>query len=228
MLHLKKSVPNGQVIAVPTVDQVTGDGESVWASGWGNVIPSAPTSGYADELQAVQVNVLASPTDPACENWSSEYVGEYHLCAGADWEGTCVGDSGGPLARVSEGSWELAGITSFGSSPAAAGCAAPGFPGIFSRASFYGSWIPMYAEESAWIDLSSTATFVTITDLEPGYRYEARVRGYGASGGDWSEPVAATVEGDIATLSQEQGYSEFLAGDFDGDGVRRGCGVLHI
>ncbi|MDH3189728.1 MAG: serine protease, partial [Acidimicrobiia bacterium] len=64
MLKLSQPVPGGQVIRVPSAAEVTGNGETVWASGWGNTMPFAPGSGYANLLQAVELEVLAGPSDP--------------------------------------------------------------------------------------------------------------------------------------------------------------------
>ena len=53
------------------------------------------------------------------------------LCAGevAGGKDTCQGDSGGPLVSpVNGGGFRLVGDTSFG-----AGCAQPGFPGVYGR-----------------------------------------------------------------------------------------------
>lgn len=47
------------------------------------------------------------------------------------------GDSGGPLqCSLDDGTWVLAGITSFGS-----GCAKPGYPDVYTRLAFYVPWI---------------------------------------------------------------------------------------
>ncbi|XP_071535886.1 venom protease-like isoform X5 [Panulirus ornatus] len=67
-------------------------------------------------------------------------VQQYHMCAGymhGQGQGTCVGDSGGPLqCNMRDGRWYLAGVTSFGS-----GCAKPGFPDVYTRITYYLPWI---------------------------------------------------------------------------------------
>ncbi|CAF4768414.1 unnamed protein product, partial [Rotaria sp. Silwood2] len=49
---------------------------------------------------------------------------------------TCQGDSGGPLMAFVNNVWQLHGITSNGY-----GCALPGYPGIYTRVSYYVKWI---------------------------------------------------------------------------------------
>jgi len=47
------------------------------------------------------------------------------------------GDSGGPLqCRRTDGVWQLAGVTSFGS-----GCARPGYPDVYTKIQHYLHWI---------------------------------------------------------------------------------------
>ena len=121
------------------------DGSPFAISGWG-VIDDEGNMPF--ELHAAQVFRVS---DTACEDvYDNNSVGRVDLttmlCAGAlndndpnDPGGgvdTCQGDSGGPLAApTTDGAsptdptlWRLAGVVSWGH-----GCAAEGFPGVYSR-----------------------------------------------------------------------------------------------
>ena len=108
------------------------------ATGWGHT--SHDEAELQDDLHEVDLRV--TPWDECEEVYTSAYnitLEDYHLCASPEVEGqgTCVGDSGGPLhCNMGDGHWYLAGITSFGS-----GCAKPGFPDVFTRITSYTAWI---------------------------------------------------------------------------------------
>ena len=200
LLRLEQPVPGGEPIGLP--HEITGLGARTWASGWGNTDPFAPISGYPDTLQSVKLDVLAGPTDTTCAAWGSTvYHGSYHVCAGVarEWAGSCFGDSGGPLATVTNDRWQVAGVTSFGSSPSGDGCSHPDFPTIFSRVSAYSTWVSSYSPETDWVALgSTTGTSMTIAPLVPGYRYDVRVRATNYVGaGSWSDVATGLVAGSV-------------------------------
>jgi secreted trypsin-like serine protease len=61
------------------------------------------------------------------------------ICAADFFMDACQGDSGGPLfakSHVFGGPWNLLGITSFG-----VGCAQERYPGVYTLASNYRSWV---------------------------------------------------------------------------------------
>ena len=114
---------------------VAGAGErSIWnpgvlatIAGWGD---TTGNSDFSDTLQKAQVPIT---TDAYCRDAYGENDGltggfdaETMVCAGYPEGGvdTCQGDSGGPLFA----SGRVVGVTSWG-----AGCAEPGFPGVYAR-----------------------------------------------------------------------------------------------
>lgn len=117
-------------------DALERPGSIVLATGWGNTIaqPVGPGPGgvhYAYRMRVVSLPVL-SRTD--CETSYTidgiSYVDtKTMICAGKTGKDTCQGDSGGPLfLKATSGGYVQLGITSWG-----AGCAATGFPGVYTR-----------------------------------------------------------------------------------------------
>ncbi|XP_055355669.1 uncharacterized protein LOC129601002 [Paramacrobiotus metropolitanus] len=95
---------------------------------------------HPTDLQQLYLPILP---DEVCRN-ASQYAGvlsESMLCAGYMQSMTgdsCHGDSGGPLTcKRPDGSWEVHGVTSFGSLR----CAEEGHPGIYSRVVHALDWI---------------------------------------------------------------------------------------
>merc|ERR1712047_58075 len=104
-------------------------GEMVQATGWGR--DSDAAGGISEVLREVSVPVMSN------EDCDAVYsvVNDGHICIDSKGgNGTCNGDSGGPLT-CAEG--HLVGITSFG---AAAGCEAR-YPDAFTRVSYFRDWI---------------------------------------------------------------------------------------
>uniref|UniRef100_A0A8C9F8P1 pancreatic elastase II n=1 Tax=Pavo cristatus TaxID=9049 RepID=A0A8C9F8P1_PAVCR len=73
-------------------------------------------------------------------SWWGSTVKTNMVCAGGDGiTSSCNGDSGGPLnCQNADGSWEVHGIVSFGSS---LGCNYYRKPSVFTRVSAFDSWI---------------------------------------------------------------------------------------
>nr|XP_015192395.1 PREDICTED: chymotrypsin-like elastase family member 2A [Lepisosteus oculatus] len=107
-----------------------------YVTGWGRLWTNGP---LADALQQALLPVVdhATCTQP---DWWGSTVKTTMVCAGGDGQlSSCNGDSGGPLnCQGSDGSWEVHGIVSFGSS---LGCNYPKKPSVFTRVSAYISWI---------------------------------------------------------------------------------------
>ncbi|XP_033169440.1 trypsin eta isoform X1 [Drosophila mauritiana] len=116
------------VTALALNSQLVATNTDCLISGWGLLQQSGTFS--SNTLQAATVPIVSYAT---CRiSYNSIPVSQ--VCAGY-WTGgvdACQGDSGGPMSC----NGMLAGIVSYG-----AGCAAPGYPGVYTNVSFYYDWI---------------------------------------------------------------------------------------
>ncbi|XP_041952919.1 chymotrypsin-like elastase family member 2A [Alosa sapidissima] len=107
-----------------------------YVTGWGRLWTGGP---IADILQQALLPVVGHSTCSRYDWWGS-LVTTSMTCAGGDGQlASCNGDSGGPLnCQSADGSWEVHGVVSFGSSM---GCNYPKKPSVFTRVSAYSAWI---------------------------------------------------------------------------------------
>ncbi|XP_065573255.1 trypsin-1-like isoform X2 [Artemia franciscana] len=118
------------VVNLPQLDEETNEGLEATLVGWG-------TSSFTDTLlsdvpQKTQLPILS---DATCRQaYSSSEIVDSMICAGGDSSGFCQGDTGGPLYIGS--SQKLVGIVSW-----SAGCAYPGYPGVYTEVSQYVQWL---------------------------------------------------------------------------------------
>jgi secreted trypsin-like serine protease len=73
-----------------------------------------------------------------CRQVYYPYDERSQLCAGnyQYTKDTCQGDSGGPLMYQANGQWIVSGVVSYGDE-----CAKPNYPGVYTRVSYYVTWI---------------------------------------------------------------------------------------
>jgi secreted trypsin-like serine protease len=122
-------------LVTPGSDVLERPGTRLVATGWGYTRPLEPGQppsgpGVSDRMQEVEVPVVS---DEECEiAYPEAFKPASEMCAGQRGKDTCFGDSGGPLFRQVPGREEFfeAGMTFYG-----AGCAAQGFPGVYSQLS---------------------------------------------------------------------------------------------
>ncbi|XP_066149860.1 trypsin-3-like [Euwallacea fornicatus] len=132
VLHLANNAIENDMptvaIALPENDTVFAEGEMGVVSGWGTTSESGAGS---VQLRRVDVPVVS---EASCRSAYGSIITERTLCAGFSNGGrdACQGDSGGPY--VING--VLAGVVSFG-----AGCARPGYPGVYAAIVSYRDWI---------------------------------------------------------------------------------------
>ncbi|XP_034029084.1 LOW QUALITY PROTEIN: chymotrypsin-like elastase family member 2A [Thalassophryne amazonica] len=111
-------------------------GTACYVTGWGRLWTNGP---IADILQQALLRVVGHSTCSKSDWWGS-LVTTSMICAGGDGNvASCNGDSGGPLnCQSSDGSWDVHGVVSFGSSM---GCNFYQKPSVFTRVSAYIPWI---------------------------------------------------------------------------------------
>ncbi|MBJ05247.1 MAG: hypothetical protein CMP65_05050 [Flavobacteriales bacterium] len=104
-------------------------GQMSWITGWGNTEGTTNSS---------QLQVVGVPITEESNYWGG--VEDDEIMAGYPNGGydSCQGDSGGPMVVLAaDGETYLqVGIVSWGS-----GCAEPGYPGVYSRVSYFIDWI---------------------------------------------------------------------------------------
>ncbi|XP_052124857.1 uncharacterized protein LOC113204273 [Frankliniella occidentalis] len=144
LLQLQRPVAFSSVIepaCLPGLQGMTGGpppGLTAWVTGWG--ITSFPAGDPSAVLQRLAVETLPVAV---CARQLEEPLGPGMVCAApASVQGTCFGDSGGPLTLEHAGRSYVVGVVSFG----VTGCAAlPHFPDVYTRVSQYLQWIHVNA-----------------------------------------------------------------------------------
>ncbi|KAI4898501.1 hypothetical protein NFI96_020953, partial [Prochilodus magdalenae] len=125
-----------QPACLPPDGQVLPNAAPCYVTGWGRLWTGGP---LADILQQALLPVVDYAT---CSrpDWWGDLVTDLMVCAGGDGNlASCNGDSGGPLnCQRSDGTWDVQGIVSFGSS---LGCNYYKKPSVFTRVASYIGWI---------------------------------------------------------------------------------------
>jgi secreted trypsin-like serine protease len=125
-------------LVTPGVDALERPGRSVIGTGWGNTIaqpvgPGGGESSFPNRMREVSVPIVSPQECATALTFDGEQFldPDTMLCAGRSGMDTCQGDSGGPLfVRAVTGGYIQIGITSWGF-----GCAATGFPGVYTKLS---------------------------------------------------------------------------------------------
>jgi secreted trypsin-like serine protease len=89
-------------------------GFSAYLAGWGSTWGNGPRS-HGPPSGVLRSAFIPTRRDAACSRtYGRRYHGAVMLCAGDGHPDACFGDSGGPLARRVNGTWQLLGVTSQG------------------------------------------------------------------------------------------------------------------
>jgi secreted trypsin-like serine protease len=156
LIELVDSVNNEAVtlLDLTQTSQLAIENSSATVIGWGGregyEPDEGPTSNFPSLLHQVDLQLM---TNEACKNTLAQSFTELYeseispegvgitdamICASASTgdKGSCQGDSGGPLMVNTNEGWQQVGIVSWG-----VGCAADGFPGVYTRSALFTDWI---------------------------------------------------------------------------------------
>lgn len=156
LIELVESGDNPAITLVDlaSAEQFAQQNSTVTVTGWGGRLGydfgKGPTADFPDILHQVDLqlltnekcrNILArSSTDILEGTFTPGSVGitDAMICAfiPGGGKGSCQGDSGGPLMINTNEGWQQIGIVSWG-----IGCAADGFPGVYTRTAVFSNWI---------------------------------------------------------------------------------------
>lgn len=137
LMKLKRPIifnANVSPICLPDFDFAAGT--TCYVTGWGLL------GRFASPPEILQETTMPLLDHDVCAqyfNRSDIAVTSDMRCAGkiGESQGTCRGDSGGPLTCERDGRWYLVGITSWSNG----GCVDQGDPGVFSDALYFRNWI---------------------------------------------------------------------------------------
>ncbi|MBL4900371.1 MAG: trypsin-like serine protease [Colwellia sp.] len=156
LIELVDSVNNPAITLVDltATEQFAIDNSTVTVTGWGGQqgypATGGSTSNFPTVLHQVDLqlstneeckNILAQSSTDAFEGtFTANDIGitDAMICAFVPGGGksACQGDSGGPLMINTNEGWQQIGIVSWG-----IGCAADGFPGVYTRTAFFNDWV---------------------------------------------------------------------------------------
>jgi secreted trypsin-like serine protease len=153
-------------------------GSTAIITGWGDTTASSSNAVFPRDLKKASVEI---GEDSYCGTRYFYYFDDLMVCAFDNPYydiDTCQADSGGPLAVLVSGRWELHGITSFGR-----GCAQYSYPGVYAETFHYATWI----RQNADIQFAQAPTPTITGNLRRGQVLTA-------NRGSWSESPRLTYQ----------------------------------
>lgn len=131
-----------QPVCLPEASADFYPGMRCWVTGWGYTQEGEPLKPPYN-LQEAEVSVVDVETcSQAYSSPNGTIIQPDMLCAWGPGD-ACQDDSGGPLVCQVAGTWQQAGVVSWGE-----GCGRPDRPGVYARVTAYVNWIHHYVPES--------------------------------------------------------------------------------
>ena len=188
-------------------------------SGWGTLYSDGPAP---DTLQAVEIPIV----DPSNSNYNPSQITADMLMAGEAGLDACQGDSGGPFVVPDGfGGYKIAGVVSWG-----AGCGVPGYPGVYSRVSYFEDWIGQYvvvSDPNQYTDLWFEGFEPALQDgsMPAGWTLKRNTLASGGlNGNNLADPIDNIPLKWFRLSSLNYPYSSGNAGQY----IRSGAASMHI
>ena len=183
LMRLSQPVDMEKAGTLPLYDFTSqpSNGTPLFVTGWGDTYFGSNQG--SEVLLGAQVDV-----DDNCLGYPTSSISDAIMfCAGDGTVDSCQGDSGGPLVGNFNGVLYLTGVVSWGD-----GCAS-GYPGVYTRVSYYVDWIQTYTG-SLWSEENTgTQTNTTLSNLEPGEYYAIRLSAENGNGSGENLTLADVV-----------------------------------
>jgi len=193
LLRLAKPIPAQMATPIPWLDDPTlpKDGTPILKTGWGStdVVNEGP---YPDVLKSTVVNVIGNHDYNFCGS-DINFVAVSRVCSDSPArKGACSGDSGGPNVIEVDGSWFLAGITSYGMTDDSNRCAED--VDVMTRVSHYSEWITSHVGwQWTWISEIEGSEY-EIQNLESDLSYKFQILAQNdSSKTPYSDPIIAKI-----------------------------------
>ena len=212
-LPLSKTISPIAPLSASQEQQLAANNTLATVTGWGTTRSGGSTSAV---LMQAQVPLISSGDCANQSAYPSSKLSSNMICAGYPQGGkdSCQGDSGGPLVVPSgQGGHVLAGIVSWG-----AGCAAPDFPGVYTRVANYQPWLQTQTQLALGAPLLNCGdACLAIVDTNTTITLRAQASN-GSNFMGWGGACSYAVNSDICTVTLDGARSvtaTFSSNGFD-------------
>ncbi len=194
-LPLSKTISPIAPLSASQEQQLAAANTLATVTGWGTTSPGGTASATLMQAQVPLIGMSDCANQSA---YGSGQLSDNMLCAGYKQGGkdACQGDSGGPLVVPNgQGGHVLAGIVSWGES-----CAAPDYPGIYTRVANYQPWLQTHTQlalGAPLLDCGSACVASVDTNTTITLRAQAS---NGSNFAGWSGACSGTADTCTVTL----------------------------
>ncbi len=210
-LPLSKTISPIAPLSASQEQQLAAANTLATVTGWGTTSPGGTASATLMQAQVPLISMSDCANQSA---YGSGQLSDNMICAGYKQGGkdACQGDSGGPLVVPNgQGGHVLAGIVSWGES-----CAAPDYPGIYTRVANYQPWLQTHTQLALGAPLLDCGS-VCVASVETNTTITLRAQASnGSNFAGWSGACSGTADTCTVTLNSARSVTaNFSSNGFD-------------